>query len=103
MKSTTYQPNVLVDTTNLSREKWLEYRRLGIGGSDVAAILGISPFRTARDLYYDKLNILRELPIDTPVAICGDSRCYYHEETDRSVICLDCEDLDALYNGEEDV
>ncbi len=47
--------------------------------------------------------ILRELPIDTPVAICGDSRCYYHEETDRSVICLDCEDLDALYNGEEDV
>lgn len=58
MKSTTYQPNVLVDTTNLSREKWLEYRRLGIGGSDVAAILGISPFRTARDLYYDKLNIV---------------------------------------------
>lgn len=29
----------------------------GIGGSDVAAILGISPFRTARDLYDDKLNI----------------------------------------------
>ena len=58
MKSTTYQSNVLVDTTNLSREKWLEYRRLGIGGSDVAAILGISPFRTARDLYYDKLNIV---------------------------------------------
>ena len=29
----------------------------GIGGSDVAAILGISLFRTARDLYDDKLNI----------------------------------------------
>ncbi len=29
----------------------------GIGVSDVAAILGISPFRTARDLYDDKLNI----------------------------------------------
>lgn len=53
-----YQPNILVDTSKLSREEWLEYRRLGIGGSDVAAIFGISPFRTARDLYYDKLNIV---------------------------------------------
>lgn len=49
-------PLVLVDTTNLSREAWLAYRRQGIGGSDAAAVLGISPFRTAVDLYYDKLN-----------------------------------------------
>ena len=30
----------------------------GIAGSDAAAVLGISPFRTGRDLYYDKLNIV---------------------------------------------
>ena len=52
-----YQPLVLVDTANLSRDEWLAWRRKGIGGSDVAAIMGISPFRTARDIYYDKLNI----------------------------------------------
>jgi len=52
-----YSPLVLVETENLSREQWLDYRRLGIGGSDAAAIIGISPFRTARDIYYDKLNI----------------------------------------------
>lgn len=52
-----YEPLVLVETADLSEEEWLNYRRLGIGGSDVSAILGISPFRTARDLYYDKLNI----------------------------------------------
>ena len=52
-----YQPQVLVETGNLSREEWLAYRRKGIGGSDVAAVLGVSPFRTARDLYYDKLGI----------------------------------------------
>lgn len=52
-----YSPLVLAETENLSREQWLEYRRLGIGGSDVAAIFGISPFRTARDVYYDKLGI----------------------------------------------
>ena len=52
-----YSPLVLTETESLSREQWLEYRRLGIGGSDVAAIIGISPFRTARDVYYDKLGI----------------------------------------------
>lgn len=53
----THQPQVLVETVGLSEKEWLAYRRKGIGGSDVAALLGISPWRTARDLYYDKLNI----------------------------------------------
>ena len=52
------EPKVLVSTENLTEQEWLAYRRQGIGGSDVAAILGISPFRTARDLYDDKLNII---------------------------------------------
>ncbi len=52
-----YQPLVLVETAGLTEEEWLDYRRRGIGGSDVAAIFGASPFRTARDLYYDKLDI----------------------------------------------
>ena len=50
-----YAPQILVGTEGLPREQWLEYRRKGIGGSDAAAVLGISPFRTGRDLYYDKL------------------------------------------------
>lgn len=29
-------------TTDLTREKWLEIRRQGIGGSDLAAVLGLS-------------------------------------------------------------
>lgn len=53
-----YAPQILVGTEDLPREQWLEYRRKGIGGSDAAAVLGISPFRTGRDLYYDKLNIV---------------------------------------------
>lgn len=48
-------PNVLTPTNELSREEWLAFRRQGIGGSDAAAVLGISPFRTGVDLYYDKL------------------------------------------------
>ncbi len=34
--------------------KWLEARRGGIGGSDVAAILGLSPWKTPLDVYLDK-------------------------------------------------
>lgn len=53
-------PPVLAETEHLSKEEWLAFRRRGIGGSDVAALMGISPFRTARDLYYDKLGVLPE-------------------------------------------
>lgn len=52
-----YKPEVLVSTEGLTNEQWLEYRRLGIGGSDAAAVMGLSPFCTMRDLYYDKCGI----------------------------------------------
>lgn len=55
-----YQPLVLVETADLSREEWLAYRRQGLGGSDAAVVLGISPFRTGVDLYYDKLGLFIE-------------------------------------------
>lgn len=37
-----------------SDEEWREFRRLGIGGSDVAPIMGISPYRTALDVWLEK-------------------------------------------------
>lgn len=63
------QPLVLVETADLSREDWLSYRRQGLGGSDAAAVLGISPFRTARDLYYDKRGLPMEDNEDNWVAL----------------------------------
>lgn len=39
----------------MDRTEWLERRRTGIGGSDVAAILGISKWRTPLDVYLDKI------------------------------------------------
>ena len=52
-----YTPTALVDTTTLTEDQWLAWRKKGIGGSDVAAALGISPYRTARELYYDKIGV----------------------------------------------
>ncbi len=50
-----YTPAIIADTNNLSEKEWLKYRRNGIGGSDTAAVFGLSPFKTTRDLYYEKL------------------------------------------------
>ncbi|ERM18974.1 YqaJ viral recombinase family protein [Brevibacillus laterosporus] len=45
----------LVDTKNMGYEEWLEYRRLGIGGSDVAAICQMSRYRSPMAVYLEKL------------------------------------------------
>ena len=78
-----YQPIVLVDTENLSRDEWLKWRRRGIGGSDAAAVLGISPFRTARDLYYDKMGIVVDTDDTNWVAIVGAFSSAHLRKKDR--------------------
>ncbi len=37
------------------REQFLLDRKTGIGGSDIAAIIGLSPFKTALDIYNEKI------------------------------------------------
>src|SRR5690606_9681273 len=37
-----------------TRDEWLQERRHGIGGSDVAAMLGLSPYMTPLELYHHK-------------------------------------------------
>ena len=46
----------------VDRDDWLAKRRDGIGGSDAAAILGVSPWRTPNDVWEDKLGIAEERP-----------------------------------------
>lgn len=40
----------------MTRNEFLENRRSGVGSSDVAPILGLSPHRTAIDVYLEKIN-----------------------------------------------
>lgn len=42
-------------TKNMSRSEWLAFRRKGLGGSDIAAILGLSPWSTPLTVYMEKL------------------------------------------------
>jgi putative phage-type endonuclease len=43
-----------------SREEWLELRKSGIGGSDAAAVVGLSKWSSPLAVYADKLGILPE-------------------------------------------
>lgn len=49
------------------RQTWLAERRTGIGGSDVAPILGLSPWRTPLDVYMDKRGEAPELEDSDPM------------------------------------
>ena len=46
----------LISTINLSKEEWLRYRKCGITGTDAGAILGLNPYRSAFQVYHDKIS-----------------------------------------------
>jgi len=52
----------LAKTLDMPRDEWLELRRQGLGGSDAAAIVGLDRYRSAFDVYADKLGLRPEIP-----------------------------------------
>lgn len=44
-----------ISVKEMSREEWLEQRRIGIGGSDVSAILGLNAYKSPMSVYLDKI------------------------------------------------
>lgn len=53
--------NVLAKTNDMDRVEWLEWRRKGLGGSDVGAICGLNKWKSPVAIYLDKIG---ELPPD---------------------------------------
>jgi putative phage-type endonuclease len=50
--------------TTTDRDAWLEWRREGVGASDVAGILGISPWASPWSIWADKMGLLPPEPED---------------------------------------
>lgn len=42
------------------RAEWLEWRKFGVGSSDVPAIMGVSPYNNILDIYLSKINPVEE-------------------------------------------
>ena len=75
-------PNILCNTAGMTNEEWLEARMHGpkgtipytVGGSDVAAIFGVSPWTTPLELWMIKKGRMKPpvkhlQPIITPVHV----------------------------------
>ena len=58
-----YLPNVTIVSTVSQADdekEWLAVRAKGIGGSDIGAICGVSPFTSARQVYFNKTGQFEE-------------------------------------------
>lgn len=44
----------IFDSKNATREEWLKVRKLGLGGSDMSAVLGVNQWRSPLDVWLDK-------------------------------------------------
>ena len=62
---------------NQSRRKFLLARKNGIGGSDIAAIAGVSPYKSPLDVYYDKITELSEAESEEAIPIGSTARFYW--------------------------
>ena len=49
---------ILVSTENMPYEDWLEYRKQGIGGSDVSVVCGINRYKSPVELWMEKTDQL---------------------------------------------
>jgi putative phage-type endonuclease len=49
-----------IDKRGWSRERWLQERRKGIGGSEAAAVVGLNPYASPFSVWADKLGKLEE-------------------------------------------
>ena len=52
-----YTPFVLCSTAGMSNEEWLVWRTHGIGGSDAGTVLGVNPYKTKRELFFEKTGV----------------------------------------------
>lgn len=46
----------LISTLDLPEEEWLRYRKMGITGTDAGTITGMNPYRSAFQIYMDKIS-----------------------------------------------
>ena len=49
---------ILASTETMSYEEWLEYRKLGLGGSDASVVCGINKYKSPVELWMVKPYLL---------------------------------------------
>lgn len=77
-----------IKTAEMARDDWLQERSKGIGGSDVATVLGLNPYKTPLSLWEEKTGKTKGSPAGE--ASGGKYRCITVLENDLAEECADC-------------
>lgn len=82
-----YEP---LGVTSANRIEWLKARRAGIGGSDAAVVLGLSPYKSALELYVEKTATSDPIESEEDRHFLGNAfepgiLALYHRKTKRMV------------------
>ena len=78
-----------------SHDEWLEKRKNGIGGSDVASVLGVSPYKTNQQIYDEKAGLKEPENLDDkPVVKYGHDA----EEPLRQLFMLDHPEYELFHD-----
>ncbi len=81
-----------ISTKNMTRDQWVGQRHNGIGGSDVSSVLGLNPYKTSAELFYEK--VLKINPVEENQAmhwgealedIIADRWCYWDGDPDSMI------------------
>lgn len=62
---------ILTSTDGMLEQEWLELRRKGLGGSDVATAMGLSPWKSPMQLYLEKTGEIDPEPLTSEVVYWG--------------------------------
>ena len=65
------QAKVLANTLHMDRKAWLEARKQGLGGSDVATIAGLSKWKSQVQVFLEKTQAIEQEDVQSEVCISG--------------------------------
>jgi len=86
-------------------KEWHDFRREGIGGSDIAILAGVSPYKTVYDLYQQKLGLGPPTELDPFLIESGEraeieARDYFNTRPDNPIdfkpICVISDESDVI-------
>lgn len=76
------------------RETWLEHRKLGLGGSDIASVIGKNPWKSNQELWREKVGIKQAKDLS------GNEWVQYGHDAEpllRSLFALDFPEYEVIY------
>ena len=84
--------------SEMNREQWLKAREKGIGSSDVAAVLGLSPYKTNVELWEEKTGLRKPKDISDVEYVLNGT---HSEDPLRKLFAIDYPELEVLHEGNE--